>query len=167
MKSEKSLTYKIAISGIFIAIATIFGSFSIPVFGAKMSPVQHFINVLSAVTLGPAFAVSNAFIASLLRNILGTGSLLAFPGSMIGAFLAGILYRKFEKVELALLGEVIGTGILGALVAYPIAKLVLGKEVALFVYIIPFSVSCIGGALIAYIFLKVPSIKKLLTKGEK
>lgn len=168
MQSKKSLPYKLALSGVFIAIATIFGTFSIPVFGAKMSPVQHFINVVSGITLGPVFALGNAFVTSFLRNILGTGSLLAFPGSMIGAVLAGLAYKKLKKIEFALLGEIIGTGILGALAAYPVATLVLGKEVALYIYIVPFSISCIGGSLIAYIFLKIPAIKKmLLTKGEK
>ena len=166
--NKRNIAFKLAMSGVFIAIATIFGTFSIPIFGAKMSPIQHFINVITAVLLGPGYAVLNAFVSSLLRNILGTGSLLAFPGSMIGAFLAGFAYKKFKKVEFALLGEVIGTGLLGALVAYPVATLFLGKEVALFIYVIPFSISCIGGASIAYMFLKVPSIRKLLIKeGEK
>lgn len=160
--SKKLSPYKLALSGVFIAIATIFGTFSIPVFGAKMSPVQHFINVVAGVTLGPGFALGSAFVTSFLRNILGTGSLLAFPGSMIGAFLAGLAYKKFKRVEFALLGEIIGTGILGALAAYPIATLALGKEVALFVYIVPFSISCIGGSAIAYIFLRIPTIKNLL-----
>ena len=94
---NKDISRKAALSGLLIAIAVVFGTFSIPIFGAKMSPVQHFINVVSAVLLGPGYAVGNAFIASLLRNILGTGSLLAFPGSMAGAFLSGILFSKFKN----------------------------------------------------------------------
>lgn len=117
--------------------------------------------------MGPFYALGNAFITSVLRNILGTGSLLAFPGSMIGAFLAGILYKRFKKIEAALLGEIMGTGIIGAIVAYPFAKILLGKEVAMFAYIIPFSISCIGGALFAYIFLKIPSIKRVLLGNVK
>mgnify|MGYP000610706952 CR=1 FL=1 len=143
---KKGLSKKLALSGVLIAIATIFGTFSIPIFGARMSPVQHFINVVTAVTLGPGYAVGNAFIASTLRNILGAGSLLAFPGSMIGAFL----------------GEIIGTGFIGALVAYPISTLILGKEVALFAYVIPFCISCIGGGIIAYTFLKISTVRKVL-----
>lgn len=160
---EKGLSKKLALSGMLIAIATIFGTFSIPIFGARMSPVQHFINVVTAIILGPGYAVGNAFITSTLRNVLGTGSLLAFPGSMIGAFLAGIMYKKFNKIELALLGEIIGTGFLGALVAYPISTLILGKEVAMFAYVIPFCISCIGGGVLAYTFLKVPAIKKFFS----
>jgi energy coupling factor transporter S component ThiW len=67
----------------------------IPVGVAKAFPIQHLINILSAVLLGPAYALWNAFAISLLRNLLGTGSLLAFPGSMIGALLAGLLYQNF------------------------------------------------------------------------
>lgn len=169
MNKKSNLTYKLVLSGLLIAIATIFGTFSIPILGARISPVQHFINVVSAITLGPAFAVINAFCASFLRNIFGTGSLLAFPGSMIGAFLAGILYKKFKSPLLSVIGEVVGTGIIGALVAYPIASLFLGKEGALFIYIVPFTLSSFAGAIMAYILISVPSIKKILhiDKEEK
>ena len=49
---KKGLSKKLALSGVLIAIATILGTFSIPIFGARMSPVQHFVNVVTAVTLG-------------------------------------------------------------------------------------------------------------------
>lgn len=166
--NKKHIAYKMTLSGVLIAIAVILGTFSVPVFGGRMSPIQHFVNVVSAVCLGPYYALLNGFLAALLRNILGTGSLLAFPGSMIGGFLAGILYRKFKKLELALVGEIFGTGIIGALIAYPIAKLALGSDAALFTYVVPFLISCTGGAIIAYVFLKVPAIKKILIdKGEE
>ena len=163
---NKDISRKAALSGLLIAIAVVFGTFSIPIFGAKMSSVQHFINVVSAVLLGPGYAVGNAFIASLLRNILGTGSLLAFPGSMAGAFLSGLLFSRFRKLEMALAGEVIGTGILGALLAYPVAALLMGKESAVFVYVIPFLISCTGGAIMAYAFLKFPIVRRLLLKNR-
>ena len=163
---EKSKAQKIALSGVLIGISVIFGTFSIPIGVAKISPVQHFVNVVGAITLGPIYALLNAFVTSLIRNMMGTGSLLAFPGSMVGALLAGILYKKFRKPIIAVIGEVIGTGILGALLAYPIASILLGKEVALFVYIIPFTMSCSAGAVIAYLFLKVPVIRKTLINNE-
>ena len=59
---NRDISRKAALSGLLIAIAVVFGTFSIPIFGAKMSPVQHFINVVSAVLLGPGYAVGNAFI---------------------------------------------------------------------------------------------------------
>ena len=159
---SKDATKRLVICGILIALATILGSLSIPVLGAKVAPIQHLINVIAAVTLGPAYGISCAFVSSLLRNILGTGSILAFPGSMVGVFLAAILYKKFKKVEIAVVGEVIGTGIIGALLAYPLAAFVLGKEVALFVYIIPFSISSIVGSIIAYIILKLNTLRSFL-----
>jgi energy coupling factor transporter S component ThiW len=88
-------TKKLTLSALLIAIGTLTAHILyIPVGVAKCFPIQHAINILSAVILGPWYAVANAFLTSLVRNILGTGSLLAFPGSMIGALLAGILYKK-------------------------------------------------------------------------
>lgn len=163
-KNKEKTTQKIVLSGILIAIATVLGTFSIPVLGAKASPVQHFVNVIAGITLGPVYGVACAFVAALLRNILCTGSLLAFPGSMVGVFLAALLYKKFKKIELAVIGEVIGTGIIGALLAYPVAAVLLGREVALFVYIVPFSLSSIIGSIIAYIILKIKVIREFLLK---
>ena len=167
-KIHVPIVSKIAISGILIAIGTTTSTLlTIPVFGAKMAPVQHFINVLSAVLLGPYYAVLNAFSISLLRNLLGTGTLLAFPGSMVGALLASLMYKYSKNIYASALGEIIGTGILGALLAYPVYAYILGKEAALTFFIVPFSISCIGGAIIATIFLNIPAIKNFLIKrGE-
>ncbi len=163
---EKSKAQKIALSGVLIGLAVVFGTFSIPIGVAKISPVQHFVNVVGAITLGPLYAVANAFVASLIRNILGTGSLLAFPGSMVGALLAGILYKNLKKIITAAVGEIIGTGILGALLAYPIAKFFMGKEGAIFMFVSPFIMSCTAGALIGYFFLKIPVIRSTLIENQ-
>jgi energy coupling factor transporter S component ThiW len=144
-------TRRLTISAMLVAIGTITGHLIyIPVGVAKMFPVQHMINVLSGVLLGPGYAVANAFSISFLRNLFGTGSLLAFPGSIIGAFLAGFLYQKTKNKLVAVLGEVVGTGLLGALAAYPIVTFILQQEVAAFFYVIPFTISTVGGSLIAY-----------------
>ena len=163
-KARENTTKKIVLSGILIAIATVLGTFSIPILGAKASPIQHFVNVIAGVSLGPIYGVACAFISALIRNILATGSILAIPGSMVGVFFAGILYKKFKKIEFAVIGEVIGTGIIGAMLAYPLAAFVLGKEVALFVYIVPFSISAILGSIMAYILLKIKVIREFLVK---
>ncbi|MFC3906316.1 energy coupling factor transporter S component ThiW [Clostridium disporicum] len=163
-KARENTTKKIVLSGILIAIATVLGTFSIPILVAKASPIQHFVNVIAGVSLGPIYGVACAFISALIRNILATGSILAFPGSMVGVFFAGILYKKFKKIEFAVIGEVIGTGIIGAMLAYPLAAFVLGKEVALFVYIVPFSISAILGSIMAYILLKIKVIREFLVK---
>lgn len=149
----KSNTKKLTMAAFFVAIGVVFSFVNIPVGLAKCYPIQHMVNVLSAVLLGPLYSVLVAFCTSLIRNISGTGSLMAFPGSMIGAFFAGILFYKKKKLSFAFLGEVIGTGLIGALLAYPIAKFVLGKEMALFGMVIPFSVSTLGGSIIGLIII--------------
>ncbi len=139
-----------------IAIGTLTSHvFFIPLGVVKVFPMQHFINVLSAVLLGPYYAVAQALSVSLLRNIMGTGSVFAFPGSIVGAFLAAYLYKKSGKVLLAYAGEVVGTGIIGAILCYPISILFLGKEATLFGFIPAFIISSFAGATIGYVILKV------------
>lgn len=149
-------TRKLTFSALFIAIGTITGHLIyIPIGVSKVFPVQHTINVLSAVFLGPGYGVFNAFAISLLRNVFGTGSLLAFPGSMIGALLAGYLFQLTKRKIFAVFGEVIGTGIIGAFVSFPIAKFFLGQDVAAYFFIIPFTLSTISGSIIAYIMVTI------------
>ena len=150
---------KLTFAALFVAI----GVFSahlvyIPIGIAKCFPIQSTINILLAVLIGTRYSVSAAFSISILRNILGTGSLLAFPGSMIGAFLAGILYKKTNHILGAIVGELIGTGIIGSLVAFPIAKFIIGSQVGALFFVIPFLVSATGGSMIAYLLYRSPLI---------
>jgi energy-coupling factor transport system ATP-binding protein len=147
-------TKDVARAVILVAIAVALSPFFIPVGISKCFPAQHMVNVIAAVMLGPAYAVGVAFIAGVIRNILGLGTLLAFPGGMIGAFLAGLAYRVFKNIYLAGLGEVIGTGLLGALVsAWIVGPILMGKSMALATLIVAFSVSTLGGTIIGIIAL--------------
>lgn len=116
-------TRKLCYAGILCAVAVVGSFFYIPVFGSKCVPVQHMVNILCAVLLGPFYGVGVAFCASLIRNLLGIGSLMAFPGSMFGALLCGLMFWKTKNIPLTLLAEVFGTAILGGLCAYPVAIL--------------------------------------------
>lgn len=154
-------TKKLALAALFCALAVVGSLFSFPVFGSKCAPVQHLVNILCAVLLGPWYGVGVAFVASLLRNLLGLGSLMAFPGSMIGALLCGIVYWKTKNLLATLVGEVFGTAVLGGLCAYPVAIFLMGKsaaDIAFYAYIVPFLISTAGGAVIAAIILV--SLKK-------
>ena len=147
---------KLALAGILCAVAVVGSTFSFPVFGSKCAPVQHMVNVLCAVLLGPGYGLAVAFVASLLRNLLGLGSLLAFPGSMCGALLCGLVYRKTHNLPATLVGEVLGTGIIGGLLAWPIAIAFMGKsagDVAFYAYVVPFLVSTVGGSILAGILV--------------
>lgn len=139
---------------VFVAIGTIGSQFVwFPAGVAKAYPVQHAVNVMAAIMLGPGPAVAIAFMIGLLRNMLGLGSLLAFPGGMIGAFLAGYLYSKFRHHVWAVIGEIIGTGVIASLFSVPFAKLLLGTSFAAFFFMPPFLVSSISGALIGWIIV--------------
>lgn len=154
-------TKKLALAALFCALAVVGSLFSFPVFGSKCAPVQHLVNILCAVLLGPWYGAGVAFAASLLRNLLGLGSLMAFPGSMIGALLCGIVYWKTKNLLATLVGEVFGTAVLGGLCAYPVAIFLMGKsaaDIAFYAYIVPFLISTAGGAVIAAVILV--SLKK-------
>ena len=146
---QRTAVKKLAIAGVLTAVAVAGSLFSFPVLGARCAPVQHMVNLLCAVFLGPWYGLGSAFAASLLRNLLGLGSPLAFPGSMVGALVCGLLYARTRSLAAACAGEVAGTGILGALAAWPIANLVLEQEAAAFAYLVPFLVSTAGGSIIA------------------
>ena len=149
---EKNIR-KLTIAGVLVAVAVVGSLFSIPVLGAKCSPVQHMVNVLGAVLLGPGYAVGMAFAAALIRNLLGLGSLLAFPGSMIGALLC-VAYKLCPKLPAAYAGEVFGTGILGGLASYPIAAVLMGNtKAALFTFVPSFLISTAVGAAISVLVL--------------
>lgn len=164
---------KITVTAVFAAAAVVGSVFSFPVFGSKCAPVQHMVNVLCAVLVGPWYGLAQAFIASLLRNVLGLGSPLAFPGSMCGALLSGLLYRYGRALPWAYVGEVLGTGILGGMLSFPVAYFVMGnRAAALFTFVVPFLVSTCGGTLMAAVITgamrqagMLPKMRESLGKG--
>lgn len=147
---------KLTLAGLFCALAVVGSFVSIPVLGSRCAPVQHMVNVIAAIVLGPWFGLGIAFCASLLRNIMGIGSLLAFPGSMFGVFVAGMVFRKTKNIFAACLGEALGTSILGGLCAYPVAVLFMGQnaaEIGFFAYVTPFLISTSVGSIIGGIIV--------------
>jgi len=148
---------------VFVAIGTI-GSQLLwfPAGIAKAYPVQHAINVIAAIMLGPGPAVAIAFMIGLLRNMLGLGSLLAFPGGMIGALMAGYFYKRLKNKEAAVLGEIVGTGVIGSLLSVPIANLLMGSSAGVFFFLPSFIVSSITGGLIGWFLVsRINQLKPL------
>ncbi len=149
-------TRKVAYAVVLTAIAVVLSPLSIPIGPVKVLPAQHFANVLGAVLLGPWYALADAAAASIIRNALGTGTLFAFPGSMIGAFIAGYVFVFTRNIYLAACGEVIGTGILGALVStLLVSPLFMGKPMEATALIIPFLASTLGGSILGVLGLLV------------
>ena len=138
---KKVSAKKLALAGMFCALCVVGSVFSFPMFGSKCAPVQHMVNVLCAVLLGPWWGVGVAFVASLLRNLLGLGSLV---------------YHKTKNLLATVAGEVFGTSVLGGLCAYPVAIFLMGKsagDIAFYAYIVPFLISTGVGAVIAGILV--------------
>ena len=108
---------------------------------------------------------------SLLRNLMGLGTLFAFPGSIFGALMAGLFYRQCKKLWAACLGECFGTGILATISAWPIATLIMGQECAMFTYLVPFLTTAVCGSIIGGVFLfaleRTGALKEMRSISEK
>ena len=165
---KKNSTRKLALAAVLCAVSVVGSMFSVPVLGSKCAPVQHMVNIICAVLLGPWYGVASAFVASLLRNLLALGSPMAFPGSMLGALCCGIMYWKTKNMPLTLIAEVLGTGVLGGLCAYPVAILFMNQSaagVAFYAYIVPFLISTVAGSVLAglliYALMRNGTLKRM------
>lgn len=151
---------KMALAGVLTALS--FATSSVVVL-PNMAPFQHFFNVITAVLLGPWYAIAVAFLTGSLRMILAGRPILAIVGAVIGAGLAGFLYRWTGKYSAAVIGEVIGTGVISAIVAVPLMNVLYHAHVpSLFFYIPFFMPAATFGAVLGYLFLKVTQKTGLL-----
>ncbi len=153
---KKTNVKKLALAAMLTAVAVVGSTVSFPIFASKCSPVQHMVNILCGVLLGPGYGLAAAFSAALIRNLLGLGSVLAFPGSMFGALLCGLVYQYTKNVGAACIGEVFGTAILGGLSAYPLAIAFMGEsvgDIAFYAYVIPFLISTAVGAVLSAVMI--------------
>ncbi len=119
------------------------------------APMQHFINVICSVMLGPWYSLACAFMIAIIRMSLMAISPLAITGAVFGAFLSGVLYKRHQTFISACIGEVIGTGIIGSMVSFPVMKFIAGDaKVALFTFTPSFVIATIIGSALAYGLLK-------------
>ena len=120
-----------------------------------MCPMAHLINIVAAVLLGPVEAFTCAFIIGVIRMAIMGIPPIALTGAIFGATLSGILYRISKgKLICAVIGEVIGTGIIGAIVSYPVMELLWGKSGLTWMFYVPsFIMGTLIGGTIAFIFL--------------
>ncbi|MEM0453966.1 MAG: energy coupling factor transporter S component ThiW [Sulfolobales archaeon] len=115
---ERKLALALMFSGLTVALSPIF----IPVGPTRALPWQHMTNALCGALLGPWWGMGVAFLISLVRNMLGLGTIYAFPGSMPGAFLVGLvaylLKRSKLPVHYSALVEPVGTAVIGFSIAF-------------------------------------------------
>ncbi|MGD2247294.1 MAG: energy coupling factor transporter S component ThiW [Candidatus Methanofastidiosia archaeon] len=140
---------------IFGALGAALGWISIPVGPTKVFPLQHTINAVAGVLIGP-WAVVSALIAAVVRFSTGMGSIYAFPGSPFGALVVSYVYIITKRDESALL-EPVGTVVIGAsLSALLIAPFFSqGAPPTLWFFWTAFAASCIPGAILGYFVVKV------------
>lgn len=121
-----------------------------------MCPMAHLINIVCSVLLGPWYSLLCATLIGIIRMTIMGIPPIALTGAIFGAFLSGVFYRLSKgKILFAVIGEVIGTGIIGAVVSYPVMTLLWGKEGIGWLFYVPTFIcgTLIGGS-IAYVFLK-------------
>ena len=115
-----------------------------------MCPMAHLINITCAVLLGPWYALLCATLIGIIRMVLMGIPPLALTGAVFGAVLSGIFYRVSSgRLWAAVLGEVIGTGIIGAVVSYPVMTLLYGRTGLTWMFYVPLFISgtLIGGSI--------------------
>jgi len=162
---------RVALNVGFVALGVALSTFSIPIGPARVFPFQHMINVLVGILVGPLDAVVVAAIIGIIRNALGTGTVLAFSG-IFGGLIVGSLYRYvwrndhvawFESVGTVVVGGTLGyllllpvaqpTTYLGFMAGKPLAKEFLGFT-GLFALWVSFGVSSIPGSALGLVVLR-------------
>ena len=121
-----------------------------------MCPMAHFINVVCSVFLGPWYSLLCATLIGIIRMATMGIPPIALTGAIFGAFLSGVFYRVSKgKILFAVIGEIIGTGIIGAIISYPVMNFIWGKEGLSWLFYVPSFIcgTLIGGS-IAYVFLR-------------
>jgi len=89
----------------------------------KAYPTQHLINALTGVILGPWWGMLTALLIGIIRNMIGVGTLYAFPGGVPGALIVGLAYmitsrsrNRFLRYSAALM-EPVGTILIGGTIS--------------------------------------------------
>jgi energy coupling factor transporter S component ThiW len=118
--------------------------------------MAHLINITCAVFMGPGYALLCAVLIGIIRMMIMGIPPLALTGAVFGATLSGVFYKLSKgKLIAAVLGEVFGTGIIGAIVSYPVMTYLWGKEgLTWFFYVPSFICGTLIGGSIAYLLLR-------------
>ena len=157
-------TIKLVMTGMLACLAFVLNTF---VYFPSMAPFQHFVDVLAAVFLGPWYGCASALLCGVMRMMSGR-TIQAVTGAVFGPVLGGLLYRKTKNLYLVCAGEVIGTGLLGAMASYPLMKWFYGLDAQSPFYYIPFyTPSAVTGAAMGLAVLLMLKKGKILERMER
>lgn len=168
IQSERFVLSRLTIAGLLAGAGFILSGIYFPFGPTRCFPFQHTVNVIAGILLGPWWAMGVAFTTSVIRFLMGTGTLFAFPGSIPGAFMVGIAY-KFSGKDLSAFAEPLGTGPIGATISALILGPAIGKSIGLWSLQTAFLTSSIPGSIIGFLFIvtlrKAGVLDSLSNKG--
>ena len=136
----------------FLAMMVAIGVVISPILRVEgMCPMAHLINIVCSVMMGPWYSLLCATMIGIIRMMFMGIPPLALTGAVF-----------------AVVGEVIGTGIIGAMVSYPVMTFLMGREgLSLMFYVPSFICGTLIGGSVAFIFLKYLNKAKMLTKMQQ
>lgn len=169
-KTNHSLLLKQVVLAMLVAIGVVIS----PILRVEgMCPMAHLINIVCAVLLGPWWSLLCATLIGIIRMLFLGIPPLALTGAVFGAALSGVFYRlSGGKILAACLGEVIGTGIIGAIVSYPVMTLLWNgtgayNHLTLFFYVPSFIGGTLIGGAVALLLLTALSRNGQLARIQK
>lgn len=154
----KKMVVAALLSGLSYALSTII---TFP----NMAPFQHFVDVIAAILLGPWYATLSGLITGVARMSFEARPATSVVSILVAPALAAWLYCLTGKIWGAVLGEIVGVGVIGALLSYPVMKYIYGLDLKHFYYYMPFFipsvvVGSILGGLMMYTFKKSGQLKR-------
>jgi energy coupling factor transporter S component ThiW len=147
---------KVVLSALFASVGVLLSGLSIPIGPTRCFPIQHAVNVLAGILLGPWWAAGAAFITSTLRLATGTGTLFAYPGSIPGALAVGLAASVFKRKRMyAALAEPFGTSLVGAGLSAAVIAPAVHSKATFSMLVWPFFASSASGAFLGILVLSV------------
>ena len=152
--SSASTAKRVALGAMLTALTVSLSTFYIPLGTTKCFPAQHMVNGVAGVLLGPWYAAVMAIATGTIRNMLGLGTLYAYPGGIPGALVVGLIHRYFLKNDTAALSEPIGTVAVGATLSALVLAPMQGHSLTMYFFWAAFAASSVPGAFLGYMVLK-------------
>ncbi|MEM2989139.1 MAG: energy coupling factor transporter S component ThiW [Candidatus Bathyarchaeia archaeon] len=180
------MTLDLVLTACFTALGVAIAPFFyFPFLGTRAFPGQHLINALTGVILGPWWGALVAASIGVVRNLLGIGTVFAFPGGIPGALVVGLAHKAMGRLGrgriryAAALLEPLGTVLIGATLSLfliapiigwkPLLSLIegLGPLPALLALWFGWSISSVIGSAMGYIALLILDRAGLMGKLPK